>query len=129
MTSREQLERIKRAVKKYTKKLGLEECTIDCHLVVETSINKEWYDAYVTSKDFKCKEYDINFSKNALNNLDSIVLHELLHILLWGMSDVVETAIKIGDIPPENVLKLDSRLEMQEHEIIDKLIIAIRGKL
>ena len=126
MTNKEQHSKIMKAVKKYIKKLDLTDRTIDCHLVSETSIEHEWYDACVTSRDYRIGEYDINFTKEAFHNIDEIALHELLHVLLWGICEVVDGIVKVGAFTEEQRKRMLLKLDEQEHLVIYKLIKALK---
>jgi hypothetical protein len=119
---------------KYKTKLGLGDYKIEVvitnnmHYISDrnsSSIDKDKSDFLAEIVRDGYKSYLLVINKTALknNDLKDTIIHELLHVLMWEMLDECEHYIEnVIDSDPHEKEKMLDRLEMREHEIIDKLI-------
>lgn len=120
-------------IDKYKKKLRLEKYEIEYfiadeyHWVTESDKTvsvKRKSDYYAQVEKCGNRSFSIIFNKSALtNNLREIVIHELLHIVNWSMTEIPELIIMTSndfcDAGKENMLE---KLSVSEHELIEKMI-------
>jgi hypothetical protein len=118
-------QRLRNLITRYKKKLGLEDHHIDVLISDKIDGDKDYF-AEVTNKLYADQSYTISFLKDEDRNLSDTVKHELLHILLWGLLDVVEGIINVAGLTPDKRQELLRELELREHAIIDKLTEVIK---
>lgn len=122
--------KLKRLINKYRALLGLNTWPIKV-IVIDNKIgitkNKTFKFiqsnklAEVEVTDLNKRKFLIYFTKQSLNSndLEKIVLHELLHVLLWKMIYISEESGKLKNS------KTDKKLDKEEHFVIDKFLKAI----
>ena len=126
------MKKVDAILKKYINKLGLHDYHIDVmivddkhYLANKKNLTHEGVDylAEVINRNYYAKSYQIAINKNALeSDIDDTILHELLHIMLYGLSDLVEGTVNILGLPKEREHDLLVQLEEREHGIIERLI-------
>lgn len=126
--------RLKSIVNKYRKLLGISSWSIEVKIVdnkTGLAKNKNFYFkdsnfwAEVSVVDLNKRHFEININEKALerSDLEKIILHELLHVLLWKTLSISESLGASHEINNEKIQKsIEKSLDEEEHFIIDKLL-------
>lgn len=126
--------KLKRLINKHRALLGLSTWPIEV-IVIDNKIgivkNKSFEFtnskklAEVALRDLNKREFTIYFTRQSLNSedLESTVLHELLHVLLWKALNISEDCGEAKEERTKN--KLYKKLGKEEHFVIDKLLRAL----
>ena len=118
-------------VDKYKKLLGLENYYIDiavadCHYISDYNGRTKKADCDYMAEVIKGdnpKSFTLVINKSALNSgLEDTILHELLHVLLWEYTELMESISVLADLDDGAKAKMYNGLGKIEHEIVDKLI-------
>ena len=129
---------LKNLLRKYSKKLGLKDYKIETviaptkHYICQNGNVEEYntadnYYAEITEANYGKKEFVLLINKWALQeNIKDTVIHELLHALLWGLTDIIEQCIPLLNVSDDDKSRLKNKLDEREHEVIEKLIKAIK---
>ena len=129
--------KLKKLIEKYKTKLGLENYFIDTfisentHIISthknETVIKKSDYLAEVMNRDIRLEEFSLAINRDAIkSDIEDTICHEMLHILLWKMTDIIENIISIANLDQDGKAKLFCRFSELEHDVIEKLIKVVK---
>jgi hypothetical protein len=128
------ISRLKRALNKHRKRLGIGRWSVELILTEDRGyyakgnrfqFNQADCYAEVEPRDLSKRKFTVYVNKKALNHkdLEAFVLHELLHALLWK---VLALSIEVGEARTDKeISKREKKAEREEHLIIDKLIRAL----
>ena len=131
-----ELEKIKKLVEFYRKKLGLDDYFIEVYLAeddcissdpIKTEIIKSDYCGEVVNKDCSTRHYSMLINKNYVDeSISDTICHELIHVLLWEFVDIVESVLPLLGLTRERKHAMLQDIWDREHLIIDRLMEAVK---
>ncbi len=107
-----------RLLAEYADKLGMNDWEIEL-VMAGSPID---YFAEVTTANFVLKRFTILINpKQTYKDLKDTIVHELLHVLLWSLSDIIECSVGLY-VDEDKKVEIGRLLGDREHDIIEKLI-------
>ena len=127
------INKIKKLLKEYKEKLSLDDYSIDISIADDNHIMSDRqnnikcsqvdYCAMIMNKNLDAQDFSFLVNRKALDkDLDDTVLHELLHILFWTYTDMVENVIDLTTLTETGKADMLQELFNREHTVIEKLI-------
>jgi len=108
----------KRLIKKYQEILGIRK-----YRIFDIQVDPAELDciAEVVCRNLKTNEFNLLLTQRDKDT----VIHELLHILLWDYTALVESVIDVAGFSAKKKEAIQNELGDKEHEVIEKLIKAV----